>query len=187
MWKWAPVWVREIMTGAEGGRERNIELAGLERERRKRRRRRRAAVPHYRACHSMMAWTFTSECVICKIIHKDVCTCTWILFLLCPLSTLCAHIRPSMYSNHVQVSYCMCLPPLLLSLAYPGAYPLEKTVELVKAVWGREEARASSHFSVGSKVGKKEEGKERERWTLVHFTFIREYASMLNIHFLSMK
>lgn len=41
-----------------------------------------------------------------------------------------------------------CLPPLLLSLAYPGAYPLEKMDELVKAVWAKEEARASSHFSV---------------------------------------
>lgn len=26
------------------------------------------------------------------------------------------------------------VPPLLLSLAYPGAYPFEKTDELVKAV-----------------------------------------------------
>lgn len=32
------------------------------------------------------------------------------------------------------VSGHVCLPPLLLSLAYPGAYPLEKTDELVKAV-----------------------------------------------------
>lgn len=35
-----------------------------------------------------------------------------------------------------------------MSLAYPGAYPLEKTDELVKAVWAKGEARASSHFSV---------------------------------------
>lgn len=48
----------------------------------------------------------------------------------------------------VYVCACVCLPPLLLSLAYPGAYPLEKTDELVKAVWAKGEARASSHFSV---------------------------------------
>lgn len=34
--------------------------------------------------------------------------------------------------------FCVCapvvVPPLLLSLAYPGAYPVEKTDELVKAV-----------------------------------------------------
>lgn len=34
----------------------------------------------------------------------------------------------------VRVSGHVCLPPLLLSLAYPGAYPPEKTDELVKAV-----------------------------------------------------
>lgn len=58
--------------------------------------------------------------------------------------------------HSISGSFCdeEVLPPLLLSLAYPGAYPLEKTDELVKAVWGKEEARASSHFSAG---------RERER------------------------
>lgn len=53
--------------------------------------------------------------------------------------------------NSISSSFCdeEALPPLLLSLAYPGAYPLEKMDELVKAVWGKEEARASSHFSAG--------------------------------------
>lgn len=55
----------------------------------------------------------------------------------------------------------MSIPPLLLSLAYPGAYPLEKTDELVKAVCGRGEARASSHFSVsGTEHTEAEEKKE---------------------------
>lgn len=87
-----------------------------------------------------------------------------------------------------------------MSLAYPGAYPLEKTDELVKAVWAKAEARASSHFSVESgkttkprenerekqgrrsrrkesmweEVGKNEEGrgrKERKWSTLVYFAF----------------
>lgn len=65
------------------------------------------------------------------------------------------------------------LPPLLLSLAYPGAYPLEKTDELVKAVWGKEEARASSHFSAG---------KERQSENNFSFKFSTEeiYAEVIS-------
>lgn len=63
--------------------------------------------------------------------------------------------------HSISDSFCdeEALPPLLLSLAYPGAYPLEKTDELVKAVWGKEEARASSHFSAGGEREKEREGK----------------------------
>lgn len=59
----------------------------------------------------------------------------------------------------------LCLPPLLLSLAYPGAYPLEKMDELVKAVWGKDEARGSSHFSVEREV--KEQDRESRRKEMV--------------------
>lgn len=48
-----------------------------------------------------------------------------------------------------------------MSLAYPGAYPLEKTDELVKAVCAKEEARASSHFSVGSEKEQEETGEKK--------------------------
>lgn len=52
-----------------------------------------------------------------------------------------------------------------MSLAYPGAYPLEKMDELVKAVWGKDEARGSSHFSVEREV--KEQDRESRRKEMV--------------------
>lgn len=79
-----------------------------------------------------------------------------------------------------QLAFLCNSPPLLLSLAYPGAYPLEKTDELVKAVWGREDARASSHFSAepvrgGGYGGKVVEKKDKKGWTLVLFHDISQW------------
>lgn len=78
-----------------------------------------------------------------------------------------------------QLAFLCNSPPLLLSLAYPGAYPLEKTDELVKAVWGREDARASSHFSAepagegGRRGGEAKERRRQEKMNMSNVSLHR--------------
>lgn len=63
----------------------------------------RAAVQHWEVCRSMKAWMFISQCVISKIIHKAVCTRTWIRYLLLSLSTL--HVSRALQQNAYMCEY----------------------------------------------------------------------------------